>query len=436
MKKYLALLLVLVMVLSLAACASKPAETTDEPEQTTTEPAPAEETKDEEPAPAEETKEEEPTEEPADNTEYAVAMITDYGDITDQSFNQTTYEACKAFCEDNGVEFSYFKPAGDNTADRVAMIEKAVDEGYNVIVMPGYAFGGAIVEAAPEFPDVKFIALDVAKGDLLEAGVAKAGESYDYNPDNWDLEKYVDMSNVYCAIYQEELCGYMAGYAAVKLGYKSLGFLGGMAVPAVIRYGYGFVQGVDAAAADLGLSDVTLNYIYGGQFSGDVDITAVMDTWYANGTEVVFACGGGIYTSAVDAAKKAGGKVIGVDVDQAGVIAGYAGVDGLTVTSAMKGLYPATYDTLNDVINNGNWANYVGKITTLGLVSADDPEANYVQIPMGEGTQWSDSFTQDDYKAMVADMYNGVITVSNDISKAASDFATVITVDDQGAIKG
>ena len=436
MKKYLALLLVLVMVLSLAACASKPAETTDEPEQTTPVPAPAEETKDEEPAPAEETKEEEPTEEPADNTEYAVAMITDYGDITDQSFNQTTYEACKAFCEDNGVQFSYFKPAGDNTADRVAMIEKAVDEGYNVIVMPGYAFGGAIVEAAPEFPDVKFIALDVAKGDLLEAGVAKAGESYDYNPDNWDLEKYVDMSNVYCAIYQEELCGYMAGYAAVKLGYKSLGFLGGMAVPAVIRYGYGFVQGVDAAAADLGLSDVTVKYVYGGQFFGDADITAVMDTWYANGTEVVFACGGGIYTSAVDAAKKANGKVIGVDVDQAGVIANYAGVDGLTVTSAMKGLYPATYDALNDIIINGNWANYVGKIATLGLVSADDPEANYVQIPMGEGTQWSDSFTQDDYKAMVADMYNGVITVSNDISKTASDFATVITVDDQGAIKG
>ena len=436
MKKYLALLLVLVMVLSLAACASKPAETTDEPEQTTPVPAPAEETKDEEPAPAEETKDEEPTEEPADNTEYAVAMITDYGDITDQSFNQTTYEACKAFCEDNGVQFSYFKPAGDNTADRVAMIEKAVDEGYNVIVMPGYAFGGAIVEAAPEFPDVKFIALDVAKGDLLEAGVAKAGESYDYNPDNWDLEKYVDMSNVYCAIYQEELCGYMAGYAAVKLGYKSLGFLGGMAVPAVIRYGYGFVQGVDAAAADLGLSDVTVKYVYGGQFFGDADITAVMDTWYAGGTEVVFACGGGIYTSAVDAAKKANGKVIGVDVDQAGVIANYAGVDGLTVTSAMKGLYPATYDTLNDVIINGNWANYVGQIATLGLVSADDPEANYVQIPMGEGTQWSDSFTQDDYKAMVADMYNGVITVSNDISKTASDFATVITVDDQGAIKG
>ena len=279
MKKIFALLLALSMILALAACGQK--EVTPDPSDSQTPGG-----------------EEEPT-----PVEYKVAMITDYGDITDQSFNQTTYEACKAFCESNSVPFNYFKPSGDNTAERVAMIEKAVDEGYNVIVMPGYAFGGAIVEAASEFPEVKFIALDVAKGDLLEAGVAAAGEEYDFEPDNWDLAKYVDMSNVYCAVYQEELCGYMAGYAAVKLGYKNLGFLGGMAVPAVIRYGYGFVQGVDAAAAELGLTDVKLNYIYGGQFFGDADITARMDTWYAGGTEVVFACGGGIYTSAVDAAK-------------------------------------------------------------------------------------------------------------------------------------
>ena len=380
-------------------------------------------------------------------TTYKVAMITDYGDITDQSFNQTTYEACKAFADANKIEFSYFKPAGDNPADRVAMIESAVDQGYNVIVMPGYAFGGAIVEAAPQHKDVKFIALDVGKGDLLEAGVAAKGEEYDYNPDNWDLATYVDMSNVYCAIYQEELCGYMAGYAAVKLGYKNLGFLGGMAVPAVVRYGYGFVQGVDAAAAELKLTDVKVNYGYGGQFFGDADITAKMDTWYAGGTQVVFACGGGIYTSAVDAAKKVeGAKVIGVDVDQAGVIANYAAGEGadqatidgykaLTVTSAMKGLYPATYDTLTDVIINGNWANYAGKIATLGLVSADDPALNYVQIPM-ESTQWADgAFTQDDYKALVKAMFDGTLTVSNDVTKAAKDFATVITVDEQGQIK-
>ena len=414
MKKYLAPLLALVMSLSLFACGKKEGDDNKD----------------------------------KDKTEYKVAMITDYGDITDQSFNQTTYEACKAFAEKNKIEFKYYKPAGDNTADRVAMIESAVEEGFNVIVMPGYAFGGAIVEAAPQHKDVKFIALDVAKSDLLEAGVAKAGEKYDYNPDNWELSKYVDMSNVYCAIYQEELCGYMAGYAAVKLGYKNLGFLGGMAVPAVVRYGYGFVQGVDAAAAEMKLTDVKVNYIYGGQFFGDADITAVMDTWYNGGTEVVFACGGGIYTSAVDAAKKVNGaKVIGVDVDQAGVIAKYAAGEGadqatidgfkaLTVTSAMKGLYPATFDTLTDVIVKGNWDNYKGKIQNLGLVSGDDPTLNYVQIPM-ESTQWKDgAFTQDNYKAMVKEMFDGTLTVSNDITKAAKDFATVITVDDQGKIKG
>ena len=418
MKKFLAMILALVMALSLVACGDKKDDTKTDDNQGDT-----------------------------NETTYKVAMITDYGDITDQSFNQTTYEACKAFADANKIEFSYFKPAGDNTADRVAMIESAVDEGYNVIVMPGYAFGGAIVEAAPQHKDVKFIALDVAKGDLLEAGVAAKGEEYDYNPDNWDLATYVDMSNVYCAIYQEELCGYMAGYAAVKLGYKNLGFLGGMAVPAVVRYGYGFVQGVDAAAAELKLTDVKVNYVYGGQFFGDADITAKMDTWYAGGTQVVFACGGGIYTSAVDAAKKVeGAKVIGVDVDQAGVIANYAAGEGadqatidgykaLTVTSAMKGLYPATYDTLTDVIINGNWANYAGKIATLGLVSADDPALNYVQIPM-ESTQWADgAFTQDDYKTLVKAMFDGTLTVSNDVTKAAKDFATVITVDEQGQIK-
>ena len=399
MKKFLALILALVMALALVACGEQKQPDVQEPDNT------------------------------GDNTEvtYTVAMITDYGDITDQSFNQTTYEACKAFAEANGVDFQYFKPAGDNTADRVAMIESAIDQGYNVIVMPGYAFGAAIAETAPNFSDVKFIALDVSAGDLGEGFVVPA--------------------NLYCAVYQEELCGYMAGYAAVKLGYKNLGFLGGMAVPAVQRYGYGFVQGVDAAAAELKLTDVKLNYAYGNQFFGDADITAAMDTWYAGGTEVVFACGGGIYTSAVDAAKKVeGAKVIGVDVDQAGVIANYAAGEGadaatiegykaLTVTSAMKGLYPATYDTLTDVIVNGNWEKYSAKIDTLGLVSADDPALNYVQIPM-ESTQWADGkFTQDDYKTLVKAMFDGTLTVSNDTTKAASDFATVITVEDLGNIK-
>lgn len=364
--------------------------------------------------------------------EYAVAMITDYADITDQSFNQTTYEACKAFCDENGIDFKYFKPSDDSTADRVASVELAIDEGYNVIVMPGYAFGGTIVEVAADYPDVKFIALDVAKGGLLEAGVPLAGEEYDYNPNNWELEDYVDMSNIYCAIYQEELSGYMAGYAAVKLGYRNFGFLGGMAVPAVVRFGYGFIQGVDDAAVELGV-DTNVKYAYANQFNGDADITAAMDTWYQSGTEVVFACGGGLYTSAAEAAVKEGinGKVIGVDTDQSAIIDGSYG-EGLTVTSATKGLYPTTYDTLTDVIINGNWANYAGKIQALGLVSGTDPEANYVQIPM-DTTQWSEGFSQDDYKALVAAMYDGTIQVSSDITAMPAVEKT--TVENLGNLK-
>ena len=363
---------------------------------------------------------------------YKIAMVTDYGDITDQSFNQTTWEAVVKFGEDNGVETKYYKPTSNDTAGRVASVELAIAEGYNVIVMPGYAFGATVAEVSGNYPDVKFIALDVAEGDLLEGGVALKGEAYDYNPANWNLTDYVYMDNVYCAIYQEELAGYMAGYAAVKLGYTKLGFLGGMAVPAVQRYGHGYVQGVDAAAKELGIN-VELKYVYGGQFFGDADITAVMDTWYAAGTEVVFACGGGIYTSAAEAAKKVGGKVIGVDVDQAAIIDGLYG-EGMTVTSAMKGLAPTTIDTLTDVVINGKWADYAGKITTLGLVSGDDASLNYVQIPVAT-TQFAEGkFTEADYAAMVKAMFEGTLQVSNDIS--AIPATTNVTVDDQGSIKG
>ena len=282
MKRILALVLALCMVFALCACSGgdKDPKTTDN----------------------------------GNETAMKVAMITDYGDITDQSFNQTTYEACKAYCSEKSIDFNYFKPASDSDADRVAMIEKAVADGYNVIVMPGYAFANAIKQTVNTYTDVKFVALDVGAGDLNT-----------FNDDGSIKEEFKVPSNLYCAVYQEELCGYMAGYAAVKLGYKQLGFLGGMAVPAVVRYGYGFVQGVNAAATELNIADqVSVKYVYGNKFAPAPEITAVMDTWYKGGTEVVFACGGGIYASAAEAAAKVeGAKVIGVDVDQAGIIDRY-----------------------------------------------------------------------------------------------------------------
>ena len=405
MKKILAMLLALVMILSLAACGGAPAA--DAPEAT--------------------------------DGEYKVAMVTDYGDITDQSFNQTTWEAVVKFGEDNKIDYKYYKPTGDSTAERVASVELAIADGYNVIVMPGYAFAGTIYEVQDVYPDVKFIGLDVSEFDLFDSFYTHDEDGNQTGLIDENNQPHIS-SNVYCAIYQEELCGYMAGYAAVKLGYTKLGFLGGMAVPAVMRYGYGYVQGVDAAAKELDIT-VDMKYVYGNQFYGDADIKAYMDTWYANGTEIVFACGGGIYTSAVDAAKAVeGAKVIGVDVDQAGVIAKYAAGEGgnadeyknLTVTSAMKGLAPTTIDTLTDVIINGNWEKYSGKIDTLGLVSGTDASLNYVQIPtttpFDEG-----KFTEADLQTLVAGMFDGSIVVSNDI--AAEPAVTNVNVEYLGNIK-
>ncbi len=335
-----------------------------------------------------------------------IAMITDSGDITDMSFNQTTYEASKAFAEANNAQFQYYKPTEDSDEARVAAFNNAVADGYNVVVVPGYLFAAMVKTVANDNPDVTIIALDCSEGDF-------GGD-------------YTLPQNVCCFTYQEELAGYMAGYAVVKEGYKKLGFLGGMAVPAVVRYGYGFVQGADAAATELGIaSDVEVNYVYGGQFFGDEAITATMDTWYSNGTEIVFACGGGIFTSAGEAAKKVDGKVVGVDVDQSGTIDGLYG-EGVCVTSAMKGLAATVNATLTDVVA-GNWAAHAGKIENLGIVSGDDPSLNYVQLPT---ETWSmTNFTVDDYKALVKSMADGYVTVDSNIDVQPTTAIKVTTFD-------
>ena len=370
MKKIIALVLAMVMVLSFAACGSS-----------------------------------EGNENAGD---YSVAMVTDYGDITDQSFNQTTYEACKEFCEAEGINFNYFKPASDSDEDRIGQIENAIDQGFNVIVLPGFAFANAIIATADNYPEVKFVALDVAEFDLTSGG--------------WTIPE-----NVYSAVYQEEISGYFAGYAAVKLGYTKLGYCGGMAVPAVLRFGYGFLQGADAAAAETG-ADVSVVWGYANQFYGDADVTAVMDTWYGEGTEIIFACGGGVFTSVAEAAAKVNGKVIGVDVDQANVIDPLYG-EGMTVTSAMKGLAPTVKTVLAQILA-GEFKG--GVVENLGLVS-ENPEENYVQLP--SSTQWSDDFTEEDYKALVAAIFNGEIVVSNNIDITPAENVTVISVNDLGNIK-
>ena len=332
-----------------------------------------------------------------------VALTCDTGTIDDESFNQACWTAVSGYM---GDDCQYYIPEADaSDEDRETMIRQAVNDGADVIVCVGYLYGASLAWAADQYPDVKFIAVDVTQGDIGTDSIP---------------------ANCYCITFKEEQAGYLAGYAIVKDGKTKLGFLGGMAVPAVIRYGYGFVQGADAAAAELG-QNIEINYFYGGQFYGDANITSRMEGWYANGTQIVFACGGGIYTSAVEAALKNNGYVIGVDVDQ-----NYIGVNGVAdgsyaynpfITSAMKGLSAAVETALSD-IEAGEWGEISGSNGNFGLEDGD-----YIGLPTDEDSWNFDTFTVEDYESIKEKIASGEITVDNSSDDATkptvSEFTTV-----------
>ena len=332
-----------------------------------------------------------------------VALTCDTGTIDDESFNQACWTAVSGYM---GDDCQYYIPEADaSDEDRETMIRQAVNDGAEVIVCVGYLYGASLAWAAEQYPDVKFIAIDVTQGDIGTDAIP---------------------ANCYCITFKEEQAGYLAGYAITKDGKNKLGFLGGMAVPAVIRYGYGFVQGADAAAQELG-QNIEINYFYGGQFYGDANITSRMEGWYSNGTQVVFACGGGIYTSAVEAALKNNGYVIGVDVDQ-----NYIGANGVAdgtyaynpfITSAMKGLSAAVETALTD-IEGGEWSEIAATNGNFGLEDGD-----YIGLPTDDDSWNFESFTKDEYEAVKAKIASGEITVDNSSDDATkptvSEFTTV-----------
>ena len=339
--------------------------------------------------------------------EFKVAMVTDFSDVNDASFNQACFEAGKEWCKSKNIKFSYYKPSGLSLAERVKSMRLAIDRGYDVILCPGFALGEPISIVAPEHPEVKFIGIDIEQSDF------KGFELTD---------------NVAAYNYHEEIAGYFAGYAAVKNGFKRLGFLGGQDAPPVVKYGYGYVQGADAAAKELTQS-IEIQFVYGGQFFGDSDIYKYIDNWYKQfNTQVVFSCGGSIYTSVALAAKENGGYMIGVDIDQAPII-DHDFKPGICITSAMKGIKRTVMEKLEGAYSD-NWEQGIHK---LGLVSYENPELNFEQLPLDN---WRlDNFSVDEYKELVREIIDGEKVVSDSITNypTVSSYTTVTY--HQGTIK-
>jgi basic membrane protein A len=305
---------------------------------------------------------------------FELALVTDLGTIDDKSFNQGSWEGLVQAARERNVTHKYYQPAEQSDDAYLTTIDLAVRGGAKLIVTPGFLFETPIYVAQDRYPNVMFVLVD---------GV----------PHSADYSTFRTNNNVVGVLYAEDQAGFLAGYAAVKDGYRRLGYMGGMSVPAVIRYGYGFIQGAEYAAQELRLApgSITINFNYAGHFNATPEVQSMAASWYNSGVEVIFAAGGAVGNSVMAAAEAAGRKVIGVDVDQS--------VESATViTSAMKGLVPSVYSCVSDF--------YEGRFPggqTLTLKADNDG----VGLPMA--TSKFQSFSTADYNAIFQKLSNGEI---------------------------
>lgn len=383
-KKLLALLLCLAMVFGLAACgnSNKPANSqTPAPGTNTETPAPETET------PGETEADPDAIEDSMTSADgkYQVAFVTDVGQLKDKSFNQGTFDGVKLYAAANGLSYKYYQPANGSEAtddDRYDAMKAAVEGGADVVVCAGYLQEAALKKAAIENPETPFVFID----------------GYPLTDDAGNT-----LSNVAGIAFKEEQAGYLAGYAAVMDGFTKLGFSGGGGGtnPACCRFGYGYVQGANHAAEELGITvDMNYSWQYGSTFSASTDLQTMINGWYVNGTEIVFACGGSMFQSIVAAASANDGYVIGVDVDQ-------SGESEYVVTSAMKGLADAVQWAVAKVYD-GTFDTIGGQQTSLGVAD------NAVQLPTGADSWRFETFTVEEYESLYQQMVDGTLVVDDD----------------------
>ena len=334
----------------------------------------------------------------ADNSssDTEIALVTDVGTIDDKSFNQGSWEGVVKYSEEKGIGHKYYQPAEKSNEAITTAIELAIKGGAKTVVCPGFLFEEPVYNMQEKYPDVKFILID---------GKPQNGDQK--NPE------YKVTENTVSIYFEEQEAGFLAGYGAVIDGYRNLGFMGGIAVPAVIRYGYGFVQGAEYAGKELGLApgDITMKYTYVGDFDASPEHTAKAAAWYKEGVELIFACGGGVGNSVMKAAETADKKVIGVDVDQS--------VESETViTSAMKNLQNAVYETLESIYNG----TFVGGQTM--ILGAD---SGNVLLPME--TSKFETFNKEKYDEIYAKIANKEIELQKETAgENPTDLGTEIVV--------
>ena len=272
-----------------------------------------------------------------------IAIVPDAADVEDNSLNEAVYKAVTAWAEGHdGFEAAvYLMTEKEIEAEEDATLpalKRACAAGADIVICTGFGHEGSVGKAAKEYPDVRFLWLDSALDDS-------------------------SLTNVAAANFAVEQSGYAAGYAAVKEGYKKLGFIGGMPTDEVVLYGYGYVQGARDAAEELGVT-VTMQYGYCNAFWPNQTAYDMADGWYKAGTEIIFAAAGGANISVGQATDANHAKMIGVDVAPG---ENFPGI----LTSALKDVGTAARILL-DKIAGGKWSDIGGRTTHLSAADGVD----------------------------------------------------------------
>lgn len=342
MKKLLSLLLALMMVFALTACNKGGGESGNEGGN-----------------------------EGGDVIQADLVLVTDAKSVDDKGFNQYSWEGVVQYAKEAGVTYNYYMPTEQTTEQYLAQMATAVKGGAKVIVCPGFLFQAAVYEAQELYPDVKFICIDFA-------------------PTTEDYSDSKVGANSVAVLFEEEESGFLAGYAAVKEGFRSLGFDGAMAVPAVKNFGYGYLAGAEYAAKELGLAkgEVTVKYSYTGEFAEKPEYVTADQAWYTDGVEVIFGCGSP--RNAFEAADKFNANsdhtvwAIGVDTD-------CSDQSQYVITSAMKNLAPVVHTLVKSA--------YEGSFPEGGKTNYYNIKDDASALPMASSK--FQNFTQEDYDAIV-----------------------------------
>ena len=344
---------------------------------------------------------------------YDVVFLADLGSIYDGGFNEYSFYGIRDYCDEKGLSYTYLQPAGNDDQSRIAIFEQAVNQmSADVLVAVGYLWDAALCQMIPQYPDVKVIYAD-------------ADNLYDVDYDYDGVDDSIEHSdNLAMITYAEQDCGWLAGYCVVKEGFRKLGFFGGMAVPAVIRFGYGFIEGAEYAANELGLAEgaIECNYFYTGTFDASPDLVTYVSNWYTAGTELVFSCGGTIVNSVIQAAKDGENRwIVGVDCDEyySRAVEGETCVPQI-ITSAMKDMEGSIYNAVKAAYAGGSeWAAYTDNCTTEGIITLGTAEGGAV-IADYRAENWN-NLTQEDYDgayAILATLHSTLPTNADGVNGA------------------